>query len=584
MADRSIKLQHDSKESVIKQAFDSHKSGKNADAILLYLKCIEKGWATENIILNVSSLLRADNQKEKAINIIKSAISKKMVNASIYNNLGNIYSDMGRNVEANAAFIKALRLDVRQNNARVLLIRSLNQKKLFSLGSLLLKDLVRHRESTPDEKLDIATMVVDLFQELSTDDEGKNKIIKLINSLNIHKDNYTIKQKFILAKIKTDILIQEKDEDSLLEELRELESLFHQMTKNEKTNYEFILNATLWNNSNKLLKMGNIKEGWRYYNFGLRVPAKGNQKWQRAMVKIYPYTTLPILRDLKTALNKNLLLLGEQGIGDSMMFMQLINHIPSQIKLTIALNGRIAKTYKDAFPQHNILIDNEIKKLYPNPANYFDYQLPLGSLPNLINMKLDNLKQPGKLIRSKERTKSLRQKYFSEGGSLDKKYILGISWQGGGRIDRIPAKSIGLEMLLPIINNPNIVTLSLQYGDDKPHIDRFNLKYNVNILHDNDINPLVSIEDHLDQVAAVDFVISIANTTIHAAGGLNIPTLCLVSKKSDWRWINPSIYQGCYWYHSVDACYQENDGSWSNAIKNSTIWLNKQIVLSEKRS
>ena len=38
-------------------------------------------------------------------------------------------------------------------------------------------------------------------------------------------------------------------------------------------------------------------------------------------------------------------------------------------------------------------------------------------------------------------------------------------------------------------------------------------------------------------IAAMDAVLSIANTTIHGAGGLGIPTMCLVSRQSDWRWM-----------------------------------------------
>ena len=42
------------------------------------------------------------------------------------------------------------------------------------------------------------------------------------------------------------------------------------------------------------------------------------------------------------------------------------------------------------------------------------------------------------------------------------------------------------------------------------------------------------------QVAAM-VVISIANTTVHGVGGLGIPTVCLVSQESDWRWIDPRL-------------------------------------------
>ena len=81
----------------------------------------------------------------------------------------------------------------------------------------------------------------------------------------------------------------------------------------------------------------------------------------------------------------------------------------------------------------------------------------------------------------------------------------------------------------------------------------------------------------LSQVAAMDAVISIANTTIHGAGGLGIPTICLVSQKADWRWIEPSIFKGCYWYPSVDAAYQGAKADWEPAVNDASKWLQKQI-------
>ena len=65
----------------------------------------------------------------------------------------------------------------------------------------------------------------------------------------------------------------------------------------------------------------------------------------------------------------------------------------------------------------------------------------------------------------------------------------------------------------------------------------------IEVLHDDTIDPLRDMDGWLSQVAAMDAVISIANTTIHGAGGLGIPTICLVSQKADWRWIEPLHFQ-----------------------------------------
>ena len=82
----------------------------------------------------------------------------------------------------------------------------------------------------------------------------------------------------------------------------------------------------------------------------------------------------------------------------------------------------------------------------------------------------------------------------------------------------------------------------------------------------------------LCQVAAMDAVLSIANTTVHGSGGCGIPTLCLVSHQSDWRWIDPEVYKGCYWYDSVEARYQSPEGDWGPALANASKWLDSQFA------
>ena len=118
--------------------------------------------------------------------------------------------------------------------------------------------------------------------------------------------------------------------------------------------------------------------------------------------------------------------------------------------------------------------------------------------------------------------------------------------------------------------------MSLQYGDDAPHLERYRKATGIEVLHDESINPLKDMDGWLSQVAAMDAVLSIANTTVHGSGGLGIPTICLVSNNSDWRWIQPEIYQGNYWYSSVEAVYQNKDGSWSEALNSVSSWLSRQ--------
>ena len=115
-----------------------------------------------------------------------------------------------------------------------------------------------------------------------------------------------------------------------------------------------------------------------------------------------------------------------------------------------------------------------------------------------------------------------------------------------------------------------------QYGDDGPHLKQYQKVSGIEVLHDDEIDPLRDMDGWLCQVAAMDAVISIANTTIHGAGGLGVPTLCLVSQQADWRWIEPSVFKGCYWYPSVDAAYQRPKADWQPAVAEAAEWLQKR--------
>ena len=102
---------------------------------------------------------------------------------------------------------------------------------------------------------------------------------------------------------------------------------------------------------------------------------------------------------------------------------------------------------------------------------------------------------------------------------------VGISWLGGGRADRLKLKSLDLQSILPILQIPDIDIISLQYGKVNSIIDKFNIAHGTNIIFP-EIDPVKEFFEWTAVVEYCDFVVSVANTTIHAAGWLNKPTFC----------------------------------------------------------
>ena len=303
------------------------------------------------------------------------------------------------------------------------------------------------------------------------------------------------------------------------------------------------------------------------------------------MRKPYSINEVPILDDLNK-INKDtkLLILGEQGVGDSMMFARVAEVLIRRYKanITLGLDKRIVPIYKRSSKAQNVVSVDELVK---NSTDFsFDYQIPVGSICKLIE-PYDNREdiKKIKIVADANKNRQLIRKYKKDGM---KKPVIGISWQGGGRPDRVNIKSIKLSAIMKHLDTKikGVTWLSLQYGDDGPHLEKLKDKLNIEVMHDASIEPLRDMDTWLSQVEFCDAVVTIANTTVHGAAGLGKPTFVLLSQKSDWRWIRDENLDPSYWYESVSIGAQSKDGDWGQALDDAVEWIREYLKNSGEQS
>ena len=136
-------------------------------------------------------------------------------------------------------------------------------------------------------------------------------------------------------------------------------------------------------------------------------------------------------------------------------------------------------------------------------------------------------------------------------------------------------KSISMDSFTCFLSQfPEYLFVDLQYGDSSKAVEAW-LSNNIKIFANTSINPLTSMDDWLSLVDKCDAVLSVANTTIHGAASLNKPTMCLLSRKPDWRWLDDRSIQRSYWYKSVSVARQAACGSWDDALKRSKEWIHR---------
>ena len=313
---------------------------------------------------------------------------------------------------------------------------------------------------------------------------------------------------------------------------------------------------------------------------GLRTPADGQQRWQRALVKPFSASELPLWRG-ELCPDQRLLLLEEQAIGDGMMFLTLVPRLLEETRhLGIYMSPRLETIYQRSFAEE---VKQERVSIYTKHdlhsgrllAGNFDHQIPLGSIcQHRFNRVDDYAPRVPILLADESKAAQLRNDYLSINQTQNALSVLAGKVVGVVRV--FNKKSLSVELFGQLLlQHPDVRFIDLQYGKTAGQIKVWQ-EQGIDIVHDPRVDPLSNMDLWLSQVKACDAVISVANTTIHGAGGLNLPTQCLLSLHSDWRWFVDSSVVRSYWYPSVGIARQSNTprSSWQHAFQQITSWLN----------
>ena len=250
---------------------------------------------------------------------------------------------------------------------------------------------------------------------------------------------------------------------------------------------------------------------------------------------------------------KNLLIWGEQGIGDIILHSQHIDMIKDDfVNLTLAVDEKLISFFAKIYPDIEI-IDIEKMHQYTN----YDYHLPIGSL----GKNFQRLFKISKLIN--------RQKYnFDDERVPEKKNKLrcGISWQSTNKIFG-HKKSIKLDSFNKILDNDEIEFINLQFSYDKNEVENMEKKLTKEIFTNHKIDCFNDIKGVASLINSCDLVITISNSNAHIAGKLGIKTFLLLpySDGKLWYWGTNDDKQ-IPWYPSITPIRCNDQNNWKQSI------------------
>lgn len=250
--------------------------------------------------------------------------------------------------------------------------------------------------------------------------------------------------------------------------------------------------------------------------------------------------------------NKKILIISEQGFGDTIQFSRYLEMINSNNEIIFLINRRLNFLFKNK----NYKLINDLKSIKEH-----DYYQNLLSLPKIYFDKNESFIKNVNFIKSEKEIDNKWRTKLKD----DNKFKVGIFWQGNKNYYGDNRRSIPLKEFEKIIYNKNISVVSLQKGDglDQIKLNGYgnNIKDFSNIV-DNDDD---AYKDTISILKNLDLLITSDSSLVHLAGTMQINTWLLLCYNPDWRWyidINKSTF-----YETVKIFQQNTPGNWKDVFK-----------------
>ena len=304
------------------------------------------------------------------------------------------------------------------------------------------------------------------------------------------------------------------------------------------------------NCSHVLLLQGRFAEGWPEFRW--RWQCRDFPSDKRAFPQVL-WTGQPL--DGKT-----ILVWGEQGVGDEIHFAEMVPDLyEAGARVILECETRLVPLFRRSFPAVTCIprqTTPDAKALAPD----IDFQCPSGDLAGWLRTRLDDFPgRPSFLTANHARAEALKETYRAGGRDL----IVGIAW-----VSKNPEvgqeKSLDLSDWRGLAEIPGIRIVDLQYGDTAIERARFEADTGAAIIHDESIDQMADLDAFAAQVAAMDLVISVSNTTVHVAGALGVPVWLMVNTVPLCVWMLEGATSP--WYPSLKLFRQSEAGIWDGVV------------------
>ena len=469
---------------------------------------IIKRYPKSHRVLNVVGVANSALGKyEIAIDIYLKALKISPENAEVYNNLGNALRRKGDPDAAIENYQKAMKFQpsnaVTYNNLGLALV----DKKQFDTAVKYYRKSLKIKPGCAETYFNIGSALV----EKGDLDPAIHNLQKALQIMPSHDKSCNNMGAALRAK-------------------GELRAAIKSYDRAIEINPKHV--GARYNKSMLLLNLEDFKMGWPAYEY----------RWKKSKLDSVP--VISSRPKWRLGDRGKVLVWGEQGIGDEIMFSSLIPDLHKACsQLIVKADKRLIPILRRSFPKDIAFCESDTSV----SEGDYDAHIAMGSLPLHFRPNIESFKTAaqGYLSADGKRAAVLRDRLLSDGSKM----LIGLSWHSTSKIRVAQKRTISLGQLARAFQAENVKFVSLQYGDMDDEINRVRQDHGIDVAQVEQIDNFNDIDGLAALITACDRIVSIDNVTVHLAGALGKEIDALLPRVSNWRWgIHPN---NSYWYNSV---------------------------------
>lgn len=314
----------------------------------------------------------------------------------------------------------------------------------------------------------------------------------------------------------------------------------------------------LYSRAMSLLGAGRVAEGWRDYATRLA------PNYQKGTIFL---AQCPMWDGEASLAGKRVLFIGEQGVGDEVLFMNvlpdLVAEIGSEGELIVACDKRLAAMVQRTYPGVTTVgyatrqVEARAYRGFPKMLDWenIDLWLPMASAMSRYRPSVAAFPATrGHFAPDPERVASMRAAL----DALPAGIKVGMCWKSKIMDSKRSKYFAPFVDWRNVLQTPGATFVNLQYGDVDEEIAQAARDYGVTIHQIPDLDLMQDLEGVAALGAALDLTLGPLNASTNLAAAVGAP-VWFIALKTDWVFLGT---QTVPWYPSARAFFPEVYGVW----------------------